>query len=1718
MAYNIYPQEPIAIVGVGCRFAGGATSPSKLWELLREPTDLSREVPDERFNPKAFYHKDGEYHGTTNCTKGYWLDGDCHAFDPGFFNIAPKEAEAMDPQQRGLLETVFEAMESAGFPLSKYSGKKVGVFAASMTQDYEVLSSRDEMAASGYFATGNSRALLSNRISYFFNFMGPSITVDTACSGSLNALCQAVMAMREGDCTMACIVGANMMLTPEQFIVESGLHMLSPTGKCHMWDTRADGYARGEGFAALIIKPLSLAVADGDNIEAIIRAVSSNADGKTSGITVPNSDAQAELIRHTYRKAGLDPSNPLDQCQYFEAHGTGTPAGDPREAAAIHEAFFGDSKQSSPSSDKKMLVGSVKTVIGHTEAAAGLAGILKIILSLKHGLIPPNLHFEKLNPEVESSYSHLQIPTVLTPWPDPPQGHPRRASINSFGFGGSNAHAIIESYTPNVRDAVQATQLEPESCSSIGCSEKATSVLAPTPQLAPAADTNPLSLPIVISAASQKSLRDVVQSCKTYLHENRDIDIRKLSWHQYSRRTGLLYQVAFSAATVNEGLSYLDSLLSSGGSKIPVEKVIRSRASDASLRVLGIFTGQGSQYATMSKTLFQQNSVYRNTIRKLDDILRSCHQPPSETLEDVIIAAKEQSPIQIAFVSQLACTAMQIGLVDFVRSIGIDFHTVIGHSSGEIAAAYAAGRLSAEDAILISYYRGMSAHLAKGSNGEKGTMMVARISEDEAISLCNRFDGRICIAASNAPMAVTLSGDVDCIRQAIKQLEDDEKVAKELPLDTAYHSHHMIEPAKQYMKELNEVGVSFNSESNGIVWISSVKNHPRIAAAGDLDNGYWADNMINQVEFAQAVEYALSQSDIGFDCAIEIGPTPAMRTPVSDIAKSLGRSILYTSPLHRHYDSSVSVSKFLEFIWSNFGSSKIDLRNYIEQSPLPDLTNSRLSNLPSYPFDHSVGYWRESRINRQYHFRGDAPHELLGVRCREDNMYEMRWRNTLKIENLPWLAHHQFQGQALLPASAYCVMALDAARSFLAGRPASLIELRNIKILSGIALDPDSAGVETLFALNVPDADKESSTIEATFTLYSVPFVSGTSKMKKDATGSLHIVLDEPSLAVLPPRQPSLSETSATDTELFYEMTNRATGLLYTGPFRALNTIQRRYRYCNATLSRFHPDDTTELGISPATLDACFHTAFLAYAYPGDGSFWTSFLPTEIHRIKFNLAALAKARADDTLTVDTHMVRCEPPAEASRASIAISSTVFNDAGEAEIDVEELTVRALADTNPSDDLELYLHTLMNIDPTDEIAGADDAVSDEASALLVKNCGRIASFYLDNHAVEDDHRASKRSSADNQETIDSMIRNSNNSDYLTSIKKAGETDASRLSESLPSLLEEARHIAVFRNHIGRIVQQIVHRYPFMNILYMPTTKLDLTRLIMDTIGDSYQSFTVGVSQANPCSESGQLGAQPIEGVEKLDVNLLGEEENQIGSEHSLDLVILPTTLLENDDMTKALTRISGAMKQGGFLILINPNTTILDTKSGTRSTDVPDNPPTPPGWPDKLDTYGFTRQARNSDHYHQAGNILVRQFGDHMSFKSPVKVDGSTNVPDQILFLHQSASGKTHDRLVDDLQGRISPYCTTTISRSLDRVTTQELETCATIIVLADLSEPVMSNMTDHRIKQFQTLFRPGVTVLWVTRDARIGNPEHAASFGFLRTMAAESIGSPQLSIS
>lgn len=470
-------NEPIAVVGMGCRFPGGSNSPSQLWDLMKSPFDVSEPIRPDRFNIDRFYHADGRHHGTTNVRKSYYLDTEIDRFDSRFFSIPPGEAEAIDPQQRLLLEVVYEALENSGMTLDELSDSDTAVYVGLMCQDFFAIQAQDVNSLPTYAATGVAASNASSRVSYFFNWHGPSMTIDTACSSSMVGVYEAAQALRSGSSRVAVACGTNLLISPLPYIMESNLGMLSPDGQSRMWDVEANGYARGEGVASLVLKTLSSAIADGDSISFIIREIGMNHDGKTTGLTMPSAAAQASLIRATYKRAGLDPTTKEGRCQFFEAHGTGTPAGDPQEAEALCRAFY---LPGSENENDELLVGSIKTVIGHTEGTAGIAGLMRAGLALQNSLIPPNLLFKHLNPALEPFTKHFRIPISSESWPELQDGIPRRASVNSFGFGGVNSHAILESYTPSAVETMDVT-----SCTG--------HVL------------KPCSIPIVFSAASEKS-------------------------------------------------------------------------------------------------------------------------------------------------------------------------------------------------------------------------------------------------------------------------------------------------------------------------------------------------------------------------------------------------------------------------------------------------------------------------------------------------------------------------------------------------------------------------------------------------------------------------------------------------------------------------------------------------------------------------------------------------------------------------------------------------------------------------------------------------------------------------------------------------------------------------------------------------------------------------------------------------------------------------------------------------------------------------------------------------------------------------------------------------------------------------------------------------------------------------------------------------------------
>ncbi|KAF3765375.1 hypothetical protein M406DRAFT_338852 [Cryphonectria parasitica EP155] len=1736
-----YPRpllEPIALVGSSCRFAGNIKSPHELWKQHSKPEDLSRPVPPSRFSSTAFFHEDGEYHGTTNSVKAYWLEQDHRLFDAQFFNITPKEAEAIDPQQRLLLEVVYESLESAGYTLQQYAGQPVAVFAGVMTDDYHTLSSRDDLNASQYAATGNARSNIANRVSYFFDFHGPSMTIDTACSASLVALHQAVQSLRSGETTMACVAGVNLMLTPEQFIAESNLHMLSPTGHSRMWDAKADGYARGEGVVSVLIKTLSRALADGDNIQAIIRETGVNSDGRTKGITMPNPHAQTALIKETYRKSGLDTTDPEHRPQFFEAHGTGTPVGDPLEARAIYDAFFSGSEDKNSSklpasSEQKLLVGSVKTIIGHTEGAAGLAGLLKVVQCLKAGSILPNLHLESLSPTVMPFSDRLHVPTASAEWPAPASGHPRRASVNSFGFGGTNAHAIIEVYNPDIHNTV-AHSFNPELSERLSNASSSVAIAGTGSNM-----DSDMTLPLLFSAASEKSLRGMLHDYRAFILNNSNIGHKELAWHLYCSRTVHNYRVAITAGDLAQGAAAMDSV------------AILQKQLHPQPRILGIFTGQGAQYAGMSKGLYRVSSVYRNTIQCLDTILQTCADPPAWSIAAQLMISKEDSQIHTAAISQPLCTALQIGLVDFLKSIGISFACVVGHSSGEIAAAYAAGRITQRQAMLISYYRGRYTHLAAGKDGQKGGMLACGLSRQQAEEFCSQavYKDRICVAASNSQTLTTLAGDSDAILAASSDLKEQNTFARVLNVDTAYHSFHMNKPVEEYCEALKDCHFEIYPPcpaSNQTQWISSVHGSLKEVKAEDLAVSYWGNNMTCPVLFQDALAAALRECG-PFNAAIEVGPHPALKLPATETMKEvLGTSMPYMFVLSRVKEDRLTVAEFIGQMWADFGPSSVDIGRFVSDSACPSLVDSRILDAPSYSWDHSQIHWRESRPSEQYHFRKHSPHELLGVRTMDDTQFDLRWRNILKMDKLPWLKGHKFQGQALLPASAYCVMALDAARAVLEGYRTTIVELQDLEFLNGITLEPDSLGVETLFSLSMLPPEKGGSgqpqKLEGHFKLTSTPVRSFDMKpMKLNFQGKLHVLLEETPVHSLPRRQEkSRAETLPVKIDNFYQMME-GLGLEYTGPFKALRSIDRRLNYAAATLDSRHPSDSTRLSVSPATLDACFHTAFATFSSPGDRALWTSFLPTNIEKIRFSLDsdALVMTGATDLLSVDSHLTSFKPYSRECAATITADMEIFNQLGEMQIQIEGLVVSSFASTKPEDDYELYLHTVLELDPEDEIVHS--TTSDLGfDPSLAESCMRVAQHYTYKSrftASLDTPPASPKMSASpgpdtmtasttagqsfsNEEDVQDFIRTSPYFFTLDYIRNVSVNRPEAVFSTMKKMIEEAQETLRFQKHLKRVVRQVAHRYPRMNVLGVTDPQYGFTEPILKGLGDVYRTYTIGGK-----AEDNLYDRMPsIKGSRKVRqefVALNPEHLDETPAAHRYDMVIWSVSTPGNhgSDPRSPWETIRGMIKDGGFLLLINlpleqPTNTLLETSIlDEDSSEV--LPATPPDRSSSEEACKFFTRPRNSEFSTRLGMSLSVLQATVSSYNNSTNNDQMRSPlawrADELATQHLLIIGGENQAIqgiATEVEQCLGGYCNSiSTAARLDDVTPEVAANCTGIIFLTDLEDAICSSMSEKWLDALRSLVRPEMVILWVTRNAR-EDPERAASLGLTRTLKAE----------
>ncbi|KAI1412962.1 hypothetical protein F5Y13DRAFT_199455 [Hypoxylon sp. FL1857] len=1096
-------MEPIAIVGLSFTLPQGITDEAGLWNTLESRLNLMTEWPEDRLVVDSF-HRDSNPPNTLSGRGGHFVKEDVRTFDAPFFSISAGEATGMDPEQRWILETSYHAFENAGMTLESLKGTRTAVFEASMSDDYNRMLAKDPDTSPLTTGTGLSFAIRANRVSWYFDLRGPSVHVDTACSGSLVGLDLACQTIRNGDASAALVIGCNLMMGPEMTMQLSNQGFISPSSVCRSFDHKADGYARGEGFVAIVLKPLADALENGDVIRAIVRSTGSNQDGYTLGLSQPSPDAQEDLIRKTYLKAGLD----FKSTRYFEAHGTGTRVGDPIEMKAIGRVFG-----AYRSSHEPLYVGSIKANIGHLEGGSGLAGVAKAIMTLEKGIITPNALFEKLNPDIDEDLLHVKVPTQSIVWPT---SGLRRVSVNSFGFGGTNSHAVLDDAYHYLRSrglvgrhrcAISPTLLT-------RLSLKSEQHEGTRPEISKSNGVSPPCTPklLVLTAASENSLTHTVQEYQKYWHtEIHGVQSRidQLADHLATHRTHFPLRTfaVGGGRTDNEG-----TLLT----RKPV------RTSTSPPRIGFVFTGQGAQYAGMGAELLRY-PIFRESVHYMDKVLSSIGCSWS-----ILNAIYDEENINKTEYSQPLCTVLQIALVDLLESFGITPAAVIGHSSGEIAAAYAAGSLTKETACKVTFYRGILAgKLTKttvsSSTMSRGAMMSVNIPQDKVSTYIEKIDSTgkgqvlkdsIHLACVNSPLNCTLSGTEEAITLLKSHLDKDGIFAHKLNTGgLAYHSPSMQPIAPEYLDILRPV-MEKASQSMGAFEAGSKVKHSAPMVSTVTGKGisrktpstprYWVDNMVSQVKFSEALSSLISDSTATPTDLIEIGPHSALRRPINDTLESHGmKQIRYHSVLSR---SKPALETTLDLVGELFSQgcpvsvvrangyqqhSEVDIESIQRTSTtmvngaIPD--DNVLTNLPKYPFDHSSVYWAESRFSRDFRLRRivkPVPDGggLLGKPTSDWNPLEPKWRNILSLETEPWVEDHVVSGTVIFPGTGMLTMAVEAARQYFildseaANSSISGFYIERVVLLNPIIIDENAQnGTETILHLHPVRSQSERS-------------------------------------------------------------------------------------------------------------------------------------------------------------------------------------------------------------------------------------------------------------------------------------------------------------------------------------------------------------------------------------------------------------------------------------------------------------------------------------------------------------------------------------------------------------------------------------------------------------------------------------------------------------------
>jgi acyl transferase domain-containing protein/NADP-dependent 3-hydroxy acid dehydrogenase YdfG/acyl carrier protein len=1140
-------HDPIAITGLGCRFPG-ANEPESFWRLLSAGGDAITEVPPHRFDIADFYDPRPGIPGKLYSRWGGFLDH-VDEFDPYFFGISPREAAGMDPQHRLLLEVAWEALEDAGQLPDQLAGRRVGVFAGVCTNDYENIINHPSQIDI-YFAAGNARSVLSGRLSYALGLEGPSIVVDTACSTSLVAVHLACQSLRSGESAVALAGGANLVLLPEPSIGFCQAQMLASDGRCKAFDARGDGFVRSDGIGIIVLKRLSQALADNDPIYAVIRGSAVNNDGRSGGLLMtPSRAGQEAVLRQAYHDSGIAPS----QVQYVEAHGTGTSVGDPIEAMALGAVLGVDRPP-----DRPCRIGSVKTNIGHTEGAAGIAGIIKVALALKHHMLPASLHFKQPNPQIPWSDIPLVVQQQTTPWPA--DFGPAIAGVSSFGISGTNAHVVL---TEAPERSISTGREVGSSCKSY---------------LLPISAHTAEALEAMARAYQERVLQD----------NGHDAAFHDICYTASARRTHHDFRLSMLARSCEDINEELDAFFKretrrgvAAGRKVP----------DLERKVVFVCPGQGSQWLGMARRLVDEERIFREAIERCAEALSRYAE---WSLLDEIRADASSSRLEELDVVQPVLFAVQVALAALWRSWGIEPDAVVGHSMGEVAAAHVAGIINLDEAARII---GRRSQVVKRRASGHGKMAVVELPVEGVERLLAKYEGRVVVAACNGPTTTVISGEAEALGEISQTAQNQEIFFQFVKVDYASHSPQM-DPLRDELLEV--FGDSHPRQAS--VAMMSTTGAAAMLDGRECDAEYWVRNLRQPVFFVQAIRELAST---GHNIFLELSAHPALAMSISQCLRSEGRTGIVLPSMRREENDR-------DVMLESFGALYAD--GYPVDWTRLYPSGGRVVPLPAYA-------WQRERFWVDNNGHGPPPksarkggHRLLDRYFKSAaHLSTHFWETELSTRSFPYLADHRVQGAVVVPAAAFCEMALAAASEAFGDGPHAL---RNLVFQKALFLADDlSKTVQVVLSPGTPGeasfkffSIQKGETPEATETLHA----SGSIGIGGGATAEppAHETVD-----VIRARCPSV--ISGPD---FYRETHDR-GLEYGRTFQGIEQLWRRDGEAigQLRLSDVVEAEAASYHVHPAFLDASFQA--LAAALPREGLGLTEgsiFLPVGLETLRLH--------------------------------------------------------------------------------------------------------------------------------------------------------------------------------------------------------------------------------------------------------------------------------------------------------------------------------------------------------------------------------------------------------------------------------------------------------------------------------------------------------------------